>query len=884
MTDRPTGTVTFLFTDIEGSTRLWEQYPDRMGAVVARHDALLRAILESYDGYVFKTVGDAFYAAFARAPDALTATLAAQRVLAAEPWPAPVGPLRVRMGLHTGTAEERNGDYFGPTLNRVARLMAAGHGGQILLSLATQELVRDALPRDAELRDLGERRLRDLTRPERVFQLVVADLPTEFPPLKTLDTRPNNLPRQATAFIGREAETAAVSALLRRPDVALVTLTGPGGTGKTRLSFQVAADLLDEFSDGVWAVELAPIREAALVPATIAAVLGVREAGGQPLVETLKAHLRDKQLLLVLDNFEQVVAAGPLVAELLATAPQVKALVSSRVALRVRGERESPVPPLALPDPSRLPPLAQLTQYEAVRLFIERASDVQPGFTVTNETAPAVAAICARLDGLPLAIELAAARTRLLSPQAILTRLDNRLKLLTGGGRDLPARQQTLRGAIAWSYDLLEPGVQQLFCRLGVFVGGATLAAVEAVCNADGDLAVDAFDGVEALLQQSLLRQQTQAADDPRLLMLETIHEYALDRLVESGESAALRAHYRRYFLAQATAAAPHLTGPEQAQWRARLEADHDNIRAVLGAALAAGDPTTVLQFGSLLWRFWRDRGHLSEGRRWLDAALAQDRSAPPATRAAALVAAGVLAAEQGDSDPARTLLLASQEIYMELADMPGLTQVANRLGNIALDQEDYPAATAFHETGLALFRDLADQFGIASSLSSLGEIAHRTGDYARATRLFSEQLDLFRRLGNTPGVAWALRSLAYLALERDDRDAATDYFCEALTLFAAENNPRGIAHCLVGYAALALPADPIRAVQLSGAVDTGLAALRTRLGPVDRAVHDRTLARAQTDLSPTAFAAAWTGGHSLAPSAAVALVLGSAGGVSAAK
>ena len=396
MTGPPTGTVTFLFTDIEGSTRLWERNAQAMQEALARHDELLRTTIEARDGYVFKTVGDAFCAAFGTATDAAEAALACQLALLEEGWAEEVGAIRVRMALHSGAAEERDGDYFGPPVNRVARLLSAGHGGQVLLSHAAQELTRDDLPEGATLRDLGERRLKDLFRPERVFQLLSPDLPSSFPPLKTLDERLNNLPVQPTPLVGRERELGGVRDLLRAEGVRLLTLTGTGGIGKTRLGLQVGAELLDEFEDGVFFVELAPITDPALVASAIAEPLGVVEAGDQPLEEGLKGYLRGKELLLVLDNFEQVLGGAPLVGELLSACPKLKVLATSRSVLRVYGEQEYPVPPLELPRPGRLPPIERLTQYEAVRLFIERAKAARPDFSVSDENAPAVAEICAR--------------------------------------------------------------------------------------------------------------------------------------------------------------------------------------------------------------------------------------------------------------------------------------------------------------------------------------------------------------------------------------------------------------------------------------------------------------------------------------------------------
>ncbi|MFL5735544.1 MAG: ATP-binding protein, partial [Chloroflexia bacterium] len=483
----PTGTVTFLYTDIEASTTRWEHHAQVMKAAVERHDRILRSAIEANGGTVFRTEGDAFRAAFPTAPRALQAALDAQRALSAEPWPFELGPLCVRVALHTGEAEVRDGDYVGSSLNRVARLLSAAHGGQTLLSLTTQQLVRDALPPGATLRDLGEHRLKDLIHPERIFQLCAPGLAANFPPLNTLDARPNNLPAQRAPLVGRNAECAAVQRLLLRGDVGLVTLTGPGGIGKTRLALQVAANLIDDFPDGVFFVPLEHITDPTQVAPAIARTLGIRQPSGDEVLDALAGYLSDKRLLLVLDNFEQVVSAGPLVATILAAAPQLKVLVTSREVLRVRDEQEFPVPPLQVPDLDRLPPVEDLSRYESVALFVQRARLVKPDFDLTNDNAAAVAEICNRLDGLSLAIELAAARIGLLPPQAMLSRLAATLRLLTSGPCDLPERQQTLRNAIRWSYDLLDPSEQALFRRMSVFTGGGTLEAIEAVCGPPDD-------------------------------------------------------------------------------------------------------------------------------------------------------------------------------------------------------------------------------------------------------------------------------------------------------------------------------------------------------------------------------------------------------------
>jgi predicted ATPase/class 3 adenylate cyclase len=795
----PTGTVTFLFTDIEGSTRMWERYPQQMQRPLARHDELLRTAIEARGGYVFKTVGDAFCAAFGTATDAAEAALASQRALLEEGWAEEIDAIKVRMALHAGATEERDGDYFGPPVNRVARLLSAGHGGQVLLSHAAQELTRDDLPEGASLRDLGVRRLKDLFRPERVFQLIAPELPTSFPPLKTLDARMNNLPTQPTPLVGREKEITEISGLLRRPEVRLLTLTGPGGTGKTRLGLQVAAELLDEFEGGVFFVSLAPISDPELVASAIAGPLGVRESADLTLTEALKEHLRDKELLLLLDNFEQVLEAAPVVGELLSACPRLKALATSRGALRVYGEHMYAVPPLALPDPRRLPPITKLSQYESVRLFIERAQAAKGDFEVTNESAPAVAEICVKLDGLPLAIELAAARTKILTPQAMLSRLSSRMKLLKGGARDLPERQRTLRGAIDWSHDLLEEDEQVFFRRLSVFVGGLTLEAAEEVCDADGGLELDVLDGVESLLANSLLRRQEEAEEEPRFYMLETIREYATERLEESGEAEAVRRPHAEHYLRPAEEAEPELRGPHQLGWFEQLEAEHDNLRAALSWAIEGDRADTALQLAGALWWFWFVRGHLSEGRRWLKEALSQDgRSATSSVRAKAFVGAGRLLLEQGDPERGTALLEEGVALFQEAGPKGGLADALDNLGIAQALCGELDRAKALFEESVGLFRQAGDGWGIAECLNNLALTAHYQGEIEQATALHEESLRIRRELADKRGIAMSLANLAGEALERGDHERAAT-FCEEGLALARGLGDRGLTATFLG-------------------------------------------------------------------------------------
>jgi predicted ATPase/class 3 adenylate cyclase len=804
----PTGTVTFLFTDIEGSTRMWERSPQAMQAALAHHDELLRRAIEKHGGYVFKTVGDAFCCAFRTAPDALEAALEAQRLLLKERW-AESDPVRVRMALHMGAVEEREGDYFGPPVNRVARLLSAAHGGQVLLSAATHEMVRDQLPAGMNLAELGEHRLKDLFRPERVFQLVSPDLPSEFPPLRTLDTYRNNLPLQPTPLIGREKEVSEVCNLVRGDETHLLTLTGPGGTGKTRLALQAAADLLDDFPDGTFFAPLATLSEAELFLSTVAETLGVRETGEQPLVESLKDYLHERQLLLVLDNFEQVLGAAPTVTELLAEASGLKVLATSRAPLGLYGEHVYPVPPLTLPDLKRPPSLERLTQYEAVGLFVERARALKPDFKVTNESAPAVAEICVRLDGLPLAIELAAARITMLPPKAMLQRLTSRLKLLTGGARDLPERQRTLRATIEWSYALLDEGEQLLFGRLAVFSGGRTLEAIEAICDAEGDLPVDAFEGVSSLLDKSLLRQEEGPGGEPRFVMLETVHEFAREKLGESAEAEQIKRVHAEYFLTLAEEANPELKGPDQLQWLERLEVEHDNMRTALSWALERREAEVVLRLGGALWWFWSVRGYHSEGRRWLEEVLAMDGRGSPESRAMALAGAGTLASEQGDLDRAQEACEEGLELLANEGREAKLRLLAC-LGWVAWTREVHGQARELFEESLALSRELGDTWWLADSLSNLAVVSHSLRDSERATELYEQTMDLFRELGDKQSLARCLNDLGMVVYSQGDLGRAAQLTEEAVALFRELGNRGGVSVGLYNLGWIALLQDDL--------------------------------------------------------------------------
>jgi predicted ATPase/class 3 adenylate cyclase len=603
-------TLTFLFTDLMGSTRLWERFSDAMKPALARHDAILRAAVEGSNGQVVKTTGDGLMAIFSSVAGAVTACVTAQRGLMEEPW-GETGALRVRMGLHSGEAETRVGDYFGPTVIRAARIMAVGHGGQVLLSAATAALVMDQLPAGATLRDLGEHRLKDLGRPEHVFQLVHPSLAGDFPPLATLNYRPNNLPVQPSTFVGRDAELEEIRKRLEDEAVRLLTLTGPGGTGKTRLALRVAAELIDKFDDGAFFVDLSAARDAQSVLAGIARAIDVSETSGKSLLKDLTNQLRHQRMLLVLDNFEQVTAAAPVVVDLLSECSGLKLLVTSRESLHVRGERLFSVPPLSLPKAvTGRRSAAELARYEATQLFLDRAQAVRAGFELTDQNAPAVAEICLRLDGLPLAIELATARIRLFSPEALRDRLSSRLSALGSGARDLPTRQRTLRATIEWSYHLLEPAEQRLLELLSVF-SGTGLEAVESVAGEiEWPRDMDTVDGLASLLDKSLIRQPDGGDGEPRLVMLETIREFAAERLDDRPEfsAAAQRAH-ATYFADFAQRQWEHLTGQRREPALAAMAADIDNLRVAWRYWVAAGDLDQLNKLVDSLWLLYDAQG-----------------------------------------------------------------------------------------------------------------------------------------------------------------------------------------------------------------------------------------------------------------------------------
>jgi predicted ATPase/class 3 adenylate cyclase len=850
----PSGTLTFLFSDIEGSTRLLDELgSDAYTAVLERQAAILRAAFEHHGGREEGTEGDSFFVVFDSAIAAVRAAVEAQRALATEPWP-PGVEVNVRMGLHAGEASASAAGLVGLDINRAARIAAAAHGGQVIVSDAVRSLVTTDLASGISLRGLGSHRLKDLREPQPLCQVVADGLRMEFPPLRSLDLRPNNLPTQLTSFVGRDRELEEAGRLLEMNR--LVTLTGPGGTGKTRLSLQVAANAADRYEDGIFFVPLETVREPGLVVSRIASAIGLAESGSRPADVVLREWLADKHVLVVLDNFEQVLGAGPVIADLLRDAPGISALVTSRAALRVSGEQEYPVPGLptppdlaqlssfelaSLPAELRTIDAAMLSTYESVRLFIARATAVRPDFRVTNENAPAVAAIAARLHGMPLAIELAAARIKLFSPDALRSRLEDQLALLSAGARDVPERQQTLRGAIAWSYDLLDAGHRRLLDRLSVFEGGIDLAAAEAVAGPASELGMDVVDGLVSLVDQSLIRS-VDTAGDPRFQLLDTIRMYAAEQLAERGEADLIAGRHGAWFLAFAQGIAPELSGTEQRGFLDQLEREHDNIRAALDLATAAGDAQTAIGLAFAVWRFWQKRGHLSEARRRLDAMASQPWSREdPALRARLVEALGGVCWWQADIAPMRPAYAEAVELWRAIGDRAELANalynysfafsVPERMGGTVSDNDPTGEGARALEEALRLYEELGDVRGIANVHWGMGNGQYFSDQGDGGVQHFHKALEGFRQVGDRTMEAWSLHMVGGALLRTHRPDDSRPYLREALRHFYEAGDAAGITLVLDDLSSQALADDdPVRAARLWGAARTLTAATGTML------------------------------------------------------
>lgn len=791
----PNGTVTFLFTDIEGSTRLWQKQPAEMSVAHARHNAILKTAVESNHGYVFQVIGDAYCAAFHSAGDALRAAVKAQKDLHGEAWGAAV--VKVRMGIHTGEAElQEGGDYRGfLTMSRLQRLMSAAHGGQTLVSLATRELIQNDLPNEVSLLDMGARRLKDWNHPEQIFQLLIEGLPSEFPPLRALDAARHNLPAQTSSFIGREKEKTEIKKALHAHR--FVTLTGSGGTGKTRLSLQAAADLLDQFADGVWFVDLAPLADPSLVPQTILSALEASEPQDKSITQALIERVRGKKLLIVLDNCEHLIEpVAKLVETLLSAAPELKILATSREALGVQGEMAWHVPSMSLPDDKRPASLEELARFESVRLFAERATLAKPRFQLTDDNASFVAQICSRLDGIPLAIELAAARVRALSVEQIAARLDDRFHLLTGGSRTALPRQQTLRAMIDWSFNLLSEEEQRLLRRLAVFVGGWTLEAAEQVCVREGS-GFDVLDLLTHLVDKSLVNME-ESAGGVRFRMLETTRQYAREMLMVSEETRLFRDQHLNYFLNYAETAQPELRGRRQAEWMSRLETEHDNLRAALEWSQDA-QPELGLRIAAALVDFWDTRGHITEARRWLETMLQKTAGSEPSrARVDALLGAAACALRQSDIEESKRRLDEELTLARAIDYKAGLARALTAQGIVfEWFDGDLEKAEQHYGEALELFRGLGDKLAIGQALGPLASIALKRYDFARAESLYRESLALFREAENEREIAGALENLAEVALDRRLYAEAISCAEESVSLYRKLEDKHGVATAL---------------------------------------------------------------------------------------
>jgi predicted ATPase/class 3 adenylate cyclase len=863
---RPTGTVTFLFTDIEGSTKLLQVLGDGYLQALAEHRRVLRDVFAAHSGFEVDTQGDAFFYAFAGAKTAVKAAAEAQRALLA-------GSVRVRMGLHTGDPLLTDEGYAGMDVHRAARIAAAGHGGQVLLSEPTKRLLDDSIA----VRDLGLHRLKDLQAAERIYQL--GD--NAFPPLRTLNQ--TNLPVQPTPFLGRQLELAEVLGIARRDDVRMLTLTGPGGSGKTRLALQAAAELIDEHRDGVWFVSAAALTDPGLLIGTIARALGLREDSGETSEQALDRHLQAKQALLVIDNVEHLLpTAAATLGQLSSAFPQLTLVVTSREPLRLGAEHEYPVSSLLID--------------EAVVLFVERTQAHRPAFELLASTRPTVEAICARVDRLPLAVELAAAWMKLLAADKLLERLDQRLPLLVGGMRDAPERQRTLRATIGWSYQLLTEPEQQLLACLAVFSGGCELAAAEEVCGSNLEM-------LASLVDKSLLRVEERAGAELRYTMLETIREFARERLEQSGEAEVFERRRALYFLQLVERADPELKRSQQGIWLARLEAEHDNLRGSLEWALGHGESEAALRMSAALWMFWYMRGYVSEGRRWLSRALAVADRAATEARAKALDGAGYLASEQGAFDDALSLLRESLacarengspdavataathlSVYVVEDDLVGslalgeeavaaarlagdqytLAVAYNNLGEVARVAGDNARATAVYEQSYLLRKELGDTSRLALSLVNLGEMALIAGDVDRAAALFSEGLELARPIGDKRHVAFALLDLGWVALAQQRYDESRGRLREALALSREIGNRTYVVDVLLAFAGLAAAQGrALTGARLAGAAQAHQAPFRFP-SCADAGIHERHLEAARASCDDEAWAAAWRDGGAM--------------------
>ncbi|MFN2118781.1 MAG: ATP-binding protein, partial [Anaerolineales bacterium] len=890
----PAGTVTFLFTDIEGSTQLWEKYPDAMKAALARHDSILKEAVESNGGHVIKSVGDGMLAVFETAGQGLAATLAAQRALGADAWQEiKPGSVRVRMGVHTGEAELREGDYYGSTLNRAARIMAAGHGGQVLLSAVTAELVRRELPPDVGLVDLGEHHLKGLLLAERIYQVSAPALANDFPALNTLSKPNHNLAPQLTSFIGRETELRETREKLET--ARLLTLIGPGGTGKTRLALELAATQLDRFQDGVWLVELAPISDPALIVPSVASIFGIREAPGVPLLSLVTDYLQAKELLLVLDNCEHLVEGSARVADhLLRACAELKIIASSREALAIDGETVYRVPSLSLPEHAD----GDLTKYEATRLFMERAARAEPRFRATAENSEAIVQICRRLDGIPLAIELAAARVKVFTPQQIAERLDDRFKLLTGGSRTALPRQQTLRALIDWSYQSLNEVEQRALRRLAVFSGGWSIEGSEAVIDN-----AEAVDGLLGLVNKSLVNV-SERSGAARYRFLETIRQYAMEKLLESDEATATRDRHLDYVIDLAGDVDVGVMGTRNIAWLNQMEVEHDNLRAALEWA-STRDPRKAIRLGLTLGGFWTSRDYNTEAEAWCQTILSRSEGLADMAGARARLY-GVLAQAaiyMGDHNVAHPAALAGLPLAEEAGDGVARVRLFALQGLSSMYLGEFADATEALRSAEALARQqgLTAELGMIMTLKTQvlyfsGGDMHETKDslaelesltiqgesqwsspmlgfaYARLTGLlgnidkarvlYKKAADDARELGNMRLVYSCHSELAHILRRHGDLDEALALYAEVLPRWKDLGHRSAVAHELECIAFILAQKDGAEAaVKLLAAAETLRASIDSKMSPKERVEFDQALAGLHDRVDESHFHGLWDSG-----------------------
>lgn len=906
MDSNPSRLTTFLLADPGDSLQLWEQHATALQAALPRFRLALQQAIAANHGELLSVVNDTVQAAFHSAPDALKAALAAQRALLAVDWKF---PLRPRLALLTGTVQRQGREYLGQAPHRAVRQLAVGHGGQVLLCQITAQLVADDLPDAVSLLDLGEHRLPDLARSERIFQLVAPGLPEHFSPLKSLDNQQTNLPVQPDTLIGRHSELQTLTRLLRSDEVRLVTLTGFGGIGKTRLALQTAADLLAVFPDGVFFAPLDQISQSNLVASAVVQALSLHLSGSKSVEEALQAYLHTRRALLVLDNFEHVQPAAPLISRLLATCPQLKILVTSREGLHLRGEREFPVSPLPFPALDQPMLSDQLTQFASVALFIQRAQAVRPDFAVDNRSAPAVAEICAFLDGLPLAIELAAVKIRLFSPQALLARLKahSPLQLLSTGPRDLPARQQTLQKTMEWSYSLLNKEEQALFRRLGVFAGGFTVEAVAEVCRSPGESADGSLELLTSLVEKSLVWRREDDVEQLRFSLLFVLREFALRLLERVGELPAYHQAHIDYYLALAKQAEQEWGTRDQVSWFSILAQEHDNLREALTWAISSRKVETSLELAGLLWQFWTHQGYLREGENWINQILSLPniQNASARLRADGLRAAGALANARGDYKAVRTYCEQCLEINQALGDNRA---IANSLGNLgycmiqqgesqagaqlleqsialfrktddkrglvvslvkraihAMDEADLPLAQILLEEGLTRARDEGYLMGIAITVSNLGYLELCQGNYDRAKYLLEESYHIHQTLGQKGHVTEALACIGVVLLKQGNLLTARSHFEQALSAYQESGQKRGIAEVLEGLAGVAAKrGNAERAGKIFGAAEALREEIGAPLPPSDRNILMPMIREAQSILGQDAFISAWSLGRRL--------------------